>query len=57
MDRGAWWAAIPKVAKSLTRLKMHAEIEIQYSWHLLYSRTLFRCLGDIREEKRLTLWT
>ena len=57
MDRGAWWAAIPRVAKSLTRLKMHAEIEIQYSWHLLYSWTLFRCLGDIREEKRLTLWT
>ena len=55
-DRGAWWATVPRVAKSLTwlkRLSAHTHIVMKT---VLIIWTPWKCLGDFRG-LRTTLWS
>jgi len=47
MGRGAWWAMVHRVAKSLTRLKWHRTQEDQLFWHQgpVSWKTVFSWIG------------
>ena len=46
-DRGAWWATVPRVAKSCTRLSTHTE-----GYNILF--VLHKNRGDIKIWTKLT---